>query len=486
MKNFDKLEPKRVWAIFREICSIGHPSGHEEKLAAAIAGRAEERGLAVRRDSAGNLRIDRPAAPGFENAPAVLLQAHLDMVPQAAPGVAFDFLNDPIPPVVKEGWVVSAAGTTLGADDGIGVAAALALLFDADFRCGPIAVLLTVSEEVGLNGAQALPKAFLAGKFLLNLDSEEEGELCVGCAGGARLDLELEVPFEPVPAGMAGVSAEIRNLAGGHSGMNIGDRRGNAVRFLGELLTRCPELRVGRVSGGTLDNVIPRSAAAWCAIDPELLPAVRTRAAHLAVELAATFDAPADFRIELHPAELPERVWEAAFQKRLAVAVAGAPDGVFTRDFRSGQIETSSNLAALRSEGGALRIRTSQRSFSDAERERATRRLIDWFAPLGAKPTVDSSYPGWAPEWESPLLQEAVGVYRELFGAEPVVKVIHAGLECGILRAANPELQLISFGPTLENAHSPSERLEIASVPKFDRFLRELVGRIARMKGAER
>ena len=195
MKNFDKLEPKRVWAIFREICSIGHPSGHEEKLAAAIAGRAEERGLAVRRDSAGNLRIDRPAAPGFENAPAVLLQAHLDMVPQAAPGVAFDFLNDPIPPVVKEGWVVSAAGTTLGADDGIGVAAALALLFDADFRCGPIAVLLTVSEEVGLNGAQALPKAFLAGKFLLNLDSEEEGELCVGCAGGARLTLTFDAAW---------------------------------------------------------------------------------------------------------------------------------------------------------------------------------------------------------------------------------------------------------------------------------------------------
>ncbi len=478
MKNPDKLEPRGVWTIFKEICAIGHPSGHEERLASALADLAERNHLVARRDSVGNLRIDRAAAPGFENAPRVILQAHLDMVPQSAPGVAFDFLTDPIPLAEKDGWIVSAAGTTLGSDDGIGVAAAMALLLDPGFRGGPLAAVFTVSEEVGLNGALALSKEFLAGDYLLNLDSEEEGQLYIGCAGGARLELDLEIPFVPAPSGMAGVSAEIRHLAGGHSGINIGDRRGNAVRFLGELLKRCPELRVARIAGGTLDNVIPRDASAWCAVAPEQLTRLRTRAAHLAIELAAGFDAPADFRMELRPAECPEQLWEESFRTGVAAALADAPDGVFARDVRSGQVETSSNLAAVRCEGGVLKIRTSQRSFSDPERRRATDRMIGWFAPLGAKFTVDNSYPGWEPDWDSPLLGTAVALYRELFGAEPQVKVIHAGLECGILQAANPDLQLISFGPTLENPHSPAERLEIASVPKFDRFLRKLVERL--------
>lgn len=473
-----KLEPAPVWRLFDAICAIPHPSGHETRLAAALAALAEKNGLAVRIDVTGNLRIDRPASPGFEDSPMILLQGHLDMVPQALATVDFDFTREPIPLTVEDGWVRSAAGTTLGSDDGIGVAAAMALLLDPELKCGPLAGVFTVSEEVGLNGALALSAEFLKGDFLLNLDSEEEGQLYIGCAGGARLEIDVELPQAAVPPGYTGLCCEIKNLAGGHSGVDIHLRRGNAVAFLARLLEKLPEFEVAALSGGTLDNVIPREAVAFGAADPARLAALRLRAANRALEFAREFDAPPDFAVELRPAVLPERVWERSFREKLVALLATCPNGVRSMDRALDVVRTSTNLAAVKTDGAQLKIRTSQRSLVDAERQKLTDEIAAHFVPAGGRPTVDNSYPGWEPDPESELLRTAESLYRELFGTPPQVKVIHAGLECGILAGINPALQMISFGPTLIHPHSPSEKLNIASVGRFYEFLRKLVSQL--------
>lgn len=478
MKKLGSLSPAPVWEIFEMICSIPHPSGHEAALAEALAAAARERGLAVRRDAAGNLRIARAAAPGFESAPVVLLQAHLDMVPQTAPGVKFDFLTDPIPPEIRGKWVVSGAGTTLGSDNGIGVAAAVALLFDPAWRGGALAGVFTVSEEVGLNGALALSPEMLEGTYLLNLDSEEEGELYLGCAGGARLTLTFDVAFQPVSAGMTGVRCTVGGMAGGHSGCNIADRRGNAIRLLARLLERSPELLVASFDGGTCDNAIPREAAVCGALPADGVEPFRTRAEAFAREAAGEFDAPPEFRIEVEAAPLPERVWREAFRDRVLGALTGCPDGPTAFDSALGVVRTSSNLASVRSEGERLIVATSQRSQIDAERAALTEAIAQRFRAAGGAAAVSHAYPGWEPRLDSRLFSTAASLYRELFGKRPEPKVIHAGLECGILSGINPKLEILSFGPTLENPHSPGERLDIASVGRFWRFLRELISRL--------
>ena len=482
MKDLKDIEPALVWKLFEAIAAVPHPSGHEEALVTMLVGLADRHDLPARRDKAGNLRIDRPASPGREGAPTVLLQGHLDMVPQAGPGSSFDFQRDPIRLKREGNFISSAGGTTLGADNGLGVAAALALLFDPGFETGPLAGVFTLSEEVGLNGAMALDPAFLDGDFLLNLDSEDEGEICIGCAGGARLELDFPISAEPVPDGMTGVSVMVRNLAGGHSGINIGDRRGNAVRFAAGLLERCPQLRVADWNGGTLDNVIPREAVVRGAVSPGFFEELRRKAVTFAKELRKGFDAPVDFRIDVGSAPLPERVWTVPFQERVIRALLSCPDGPTGMDHALGVIRTSSNLAAIFSEGDTLKIRTSQRSLVDGEREKLTREIAACFENAGAVAKVDNAYPGWAPEPDSPLLAEACLLYRELFHRDAVVRVIHAGLECGILAGRRPGLKMISFGPTILDAHSPAERADVASTQRFFRFLRELTLRLGGRK----
>ena len=478
MKKLDTLSPAPVWEIFELICSIPHPSGHEAALAEALSAMARERGLAVRRDAAGNLRIDRAAAPGFESAPAVLLQAHLDMVPQTAPGVKFDFLTDPIPPEIRGEWVVSGAGTTLGSDNGIGVAAAVALLFDPAWRGGALAGVFTVSEEVGLNGALALSPEMLEGIYLLNLDSEEEGELYLGCAGGARLTLAFDAAFRPVSARMTGVRCTVGGMAGGHSGCNIADRRGNAIRLLARLLKESPELQIASFDGGTCDNAIPREAVVSGALPAETFESFRRRAEAFEREVAGEFDAPPEFRIEVESAPLPEQVWQESFRDRVLDALTGCPDGPTAFDSALGVVRTSSNLAAVRSEGERLVVATSQRSQIDAERVALTEAIAERFRAAGATASVSHAYPGWEPRLDSRLFSTAASLYRELFGRKPEPKVIHAGLECGILSGINPKLEILSFGPTLENPHSPGERLDIAAVGRLWKFLRELILRL--------
>ncbi len=464
-----------LWRHFEEICAIPHPSGHERALAQHLARAARDNGLKAEIDPAGNLRIERPASPGCETRPRIILQAHLDMVPQAADGTEFNFRTSSIPLKVEGGFLRSSLPTTLGGDDGAGVAAALALLFDRKLEAGPLAGVFTVSEEVGLNGALALDPAFLDGDYLLNLDSEDEGEICIGCAGGARMEADFPLNWHDTPAGTTGIRVEITGLAGGHSGINIDDRRGNAVLYLARLLELLPELAVAALSGGTLDNVIPREAIAMTAAPEAQLPELRLRAANFGLKLAEEFDAPPEFTVALRPAARPARVWEPELQHRIIHALAHCPNGALAHDRRLHIVRTSSNLAAVHSNGDTLAVRTSQRSLSDQERAKLTQELVKQFTAAGAIPRIDNCYPGWEPQPNSRLLEQAQERHAACFGHPAAITVIHAGLECGILSGKRPGLQLISFGPTLHDPHSPAERLDIASTERFFLYLKDLV-----------
>ena len=470
-----------VWRLFEEICSIPHPSGYEEKLGAWVVQQAKANGLKARRDKVGNIRIDRPAAPGFEKAPLTVMQAHLDMVPQLEEGETFDFLRDPIVLKEENGWVRAAKRTTLGSDDGIGVAAALAILFDKSLQCGPLAAVFTVEEETGLTGAAALSEEFLKGDFLLNLDSEEEGIFYVGCAGGARLEMTFAPGGECSPGHLQGVQIAVRGLAGGHSGCNIADRRGNAVLFLCRFLAGHPEVRIADVSGGNLDNVIPREAfATGRCPDIALLQDAATR---FQESLKEEFDAPAEFEVAVTPCEEPYYIWEEEPQKKILDCLSTLPNGVISFDEDFNAVRTSSNLAAWSVRYGFLHVRTSQRSLVNQEREELTADLAARCAAAGGKSSIGSVYSGWTPMAGSPVAAFSKEVYCELFGREPEIKVIHAGLECGILREKSPRLDMISFGPTLTDPHSPAEKLEIASVPRFYAFLQALLVKIAKKNG---
>lgn len=473
-----KLEPASVWSLFNTICSIPHPSGHETKLALKLASLAKDNGLFAKIDAAGNLRIDRPASPGYENAPKILLQAHLDMVPQALTNIDFDFNLMPIPMTVEDGWVKSAAGTTLGGDDGIGVAAAMSLLLDKQIKCGALSGVFTVSEEVGLKGAYALSEEFLKGDFLLNLDSEEEGQLYIGCAGGARLGIDIELPLTATPSNYIGLSCEIKNLPGGHSGVNIHQRRGNAIVFLARLMKKMPEFEISALSGGTFDNVIPSNAIALGAVKLQQLTKLQSCTAEAAVEFTREIDSAMDCAVELQPTSLPERVWERKFRDKMIELLASCPNGVCSSDNLFNIPSTSSNLAALKTEGALLKINTSQRGLVEAERKKLTSEIASHFASVNGRAKEDNSYPGWKPDLQSELLYTAKLLYQELFAIPPQVKIIHAGLECGVLAKINPALKMISFGPTILHAHSPLEKLNINSVERFYKFLKLLIIRL--------
>ena len=470
-------ECEAVWRLFEEICSIPHPSGYEAKLGEWVLRQAQAHHLKAERDSFGNIRIDRPASKGYENAPLTILQAHLDMVPQAEEGEDFNFLLDPIRLQEENGWVRSAARTTLGSDDGIGVAAALALLFDEEFQCGPLAALFTVEEETGLTGANNVSAEYLRGDFLLNLDSEEEGIFYVGCAGGVRLEAVFDPGSEPVDAD-CGAEVVVRGLAGGHSGANIADRRGNAVQFLNRFLAAHPEFRVSAVSGGSLDNVIPREAAAVGICGD--MQALQDAAKHFQKTLREEFNAPDSFVICIKACEAPLSVWKSSRQNEILQCLSTMPNGVIAFDSRFDVVRTSSNLAAWSMENGMLRVRTSQRSLANQERKQLTGDLIARLERAGGKCTENNPYSGWEPSPESVIAGLSREVYKDMFGKVPEIKVIHAGLECGILREKNDRADMISFGPTLTDPHSPAEKLEIASVPRFYSFLQALLLKIAK------
>lgn len=471
MDSMLELEPRLVWKFFDIICSIPHPSGYEAALGAKLAEIAAGYGLTARRDAAGNWRIDRPAAPGFEERPAILLQAHLDMVP-VAEDPAFDFKTSPVSTWIDGDWL-RAKGTTLGADNGIGVAVAMAALCDPGLKCGALAGIFTVGEEIGLNGAAAIDPDFLSGKYLLNLDGGPEGDGCIGCAGGCRTEFvftpEYESQFSGVPVQIA-----LSGLPGGHSGICIHENRGNAVKALADFLLEHPEIRLFYFESGSADNAIPGEgvAAGYFSGDIDVLK-----------KSAAVSESILRRELNLKEAKLTvtagtvssERVWHGDFQKRLLSALSIAPNGVMKMDEELNIVHTSSNLAAVFTEPEHIRVRTSQRSLDDEQRELATAMLIAHFENSGAAASTGNSYPGWKPQYNSKLIRVCSEIWQKRSGRPMTLGAIHGGLEPGAFSKKNPELELISIGPDANGCHTPAECLSISSTARFYNYLFEVI-----------
>ena len=471
------LHPRELWDLFFAICAIPHPSGHETALSNFLKKKAENAGLKVHQDKIKNLLIEKPATPGRENCKTVILQSHLDMVPQKSNDIDFNPEKDPISPVIDGEWI-RAEGTSLGADNGIGTAAAMAIMLDNKLEHGPLKALFTISEETGLVGAQKVSKDFLDGDILINLDSENENHICVGCAGGARLSSDFMIEWDELRPNIKAFKIEVSGLPGGHSGCDIHKNRGNAIKLLVDLLQNVSEvidLRISMMDGGTLDNVIPHGAFAVVTVPQEekdvLIEATRM--------FASGARAQHDFE---HPimevAEswyMPTKVWKPEFADKILYVLSECPHGVISMsNSMPGVVKTSNNLAVLETSMNKLRVKTSQRSFYEDDREELTSSISDLFDNAGSLSYVDSEYPGWAPNEDSEVVSLLCDVYQEA-SEEVLKKAIHAGLECGVFNSIKPELDLVSFGPTIENAHTTDERVKISSVNNFYNRLKKLL-----------
>ena len=476
MKSIGELSPALVWGIFEEITRVPRPSKHEEKIIEYLVDFAKKHNLQHKVDGAGNVVIYKPATPGYEDHAAVVLQSHSDMVCEKNSDKEHDFMVDPIEAYIDGEWV-KAKGTTLGADCGIGMAAALAVLVDDSLKHPAIEALFTVDEETGLTGAFNLAPDMLSGKYLLNLDSEDEGELFIGCAGGIDTLATFTYKSERTPKDYAWMRVEIGGLKGGHSGDNIPDGLGNSNKIMARLLQLAEErygLRISDFNGGNLRNAIPREAFAIVGVPQgkraAFLRLVKSFAADIAAELQYT---DSGFWMRAEECDKPTRVIDLDTQSRLLLAIVSVANGVLAMSFAmKGLVETSTNLASVKFlPKNRIQVVTSQRSSVESAKRYAARTVEGTFRLAGAKVVHSDGYPGWAPNPQSHLLDVAVAKYRELFGKEPVVRAIHAGLECGLFLEKYPHLEMISFGPTLRGVHSPDERLEIATVDKFWRHL---------------
>lgn len=485
MEILKGLKPQAVWAYFEEICQIPRPSRKEEKIAAWLMEFARKHGLEARQDEAGNVLIVKSASKGKENAPAVVLQAHMDMVCEKNSDVQHDFDKDPIEPYIDGGWV-KAKGTTLGADDGIGIAAALAVLTSEDIQHGPLECLFTVDEETGLTGAFALKPGFFNGKILLNLDSEDEGEMFIGCAGG--IDTVIHLPYESTvtPAHKFAVKITVKGLLGGHSGDDINKGRGNAIKILNRFLWEMNDkhgIQVAAFAGGNLRNAIAREASAVIVFDEILKETIRVDFNIYMAEMEEVWKiTEPGLKLELESVELPAEVLSQQSTEKLLDSLYACPHGVFAMSYRMpGMVETSTNLAAVKFTGDhTILITTSQRSDVDSEKMNIAHMVAAVFKLVGARIEHGEGYPGWAPNPDSAILKIAVESYKHLFGKEPIVRSIHAGLECGLFLEKYPGMDMISFGPTLRGVHSPDEKIDIETVEKWWKHLVDILERVAK------
>ncbi|MEC9487739.1 MAG: aminoacyl-histidine dipeptidase [Prosthecochloris sp.] len=465
------LEPQPLWRHFYRLTQIPRPSGHEEHIRSFMSGFGTSLGLHTSVDDAGNVLIRKPATPGMEHCKGVILQAHLDMVPEKESDSPHDFRHDPLTPFVDGEWV-RARGTTLGADNGIGVAAIMSILESSSLPHGPLEALLTSNEENGMSGAFGLRSGLLQGDILLNLDSEDEGELFTGCAGGLEGTVTFTCGQQKPPADYRGYDIRIRGLKGGHSGMDIHLGRGNANKIMNRLLFEAylrHGILLGSLDGGGLRNAIARESTARIAIpsrsERDVLATLERHAGIIRQELSTTDPG---MEIEAEPAPLPDSIMDDGSLQKLLRITAAFPDGVMRMSHEMpGLVETSNNLASMRAEGGRATIACLLRSSVDSARD-DLQRMIESIAGLaGAEAVFDGAYPGWKPDPESEVLQLMQHVYEHTFGHSPQVRAVHAGLECGIIGAACPGLDMISFGPTIRSPHSPDERVRIASVSRF-------------------
>lgn len=482
MSILSGLKPQPLWNHFEKLCGIPHPSKHEQLIGKFLADWGRSLGLETILDETGNVIIRKPATKGMEDRPWVCLQAHMDMVPQKNADVAHDFLKDPIKPRV-DGNFVRATGTTLGADNGIGVAAAMAVLDSKDLAHGPIEVLITVDEEAGMTGAKGLKPGILKSKMMLNLDSESDEELCVGCAGGMDTSVKVAAPEEDLPAGLTAFSVRLSGLRGGHSGIDIHLGRGNSNILLTRLLWEASEefgIRLCSFAGGDLRNVIPRESKAVVAVASGKAKRFARIMEELGKVLAAEFStADPDMKVEVAPVDVPAKGLSRGLSRKLLSALFSAPNAVsYMSADMPGLTETSSNLAAVRIGGGEMTIISLQRSAVDTRKFELGHRLKAHFELIGAEVTNTDGYSGWKPNPKSPLLKLMVDVYKPIFGKEPKVAATHGGLECGILMGKYPGLDAISMGANLHFPHSPDEHVEIDSVGKFWNYLVQILKQI--------
>ncbi|MFI3289542.1 MAG: aminoacyl-histidine dipeptidase [Rikenellaceae bacterium] len=474
-KDFETLNPQAVWRHFKNIMAIPHPSGHEAALGRYITNFATSLGLESEVDGAGNVIVRKGATEGMESRKGVILQAHLDMVPQKNGDKVFDFESDPIEGYIDGDWV-RADGTTLGADNGLGVAAALAILEDTTLKHGDLELLFTASEETGMDGAYALTADQLRGDILLNLDTEEHGELCIGCAGGLDLIVTFDHELIPTPQGEDYVARRLMvgGLRGGHSGIEIDQQRGNAIKLLFRFLRFTKlDLLIAAVDGGSLKNAIPREAYVDILIQNDDLELFEEQVARYEQTIAEEHSpVESSIKVSLSEIEYPECMIEDNAASCMVWSIAGAPDGVYRMSNHiPGLVQTSSNLGVIRSEGEQTTATIFVRSSMESEKIALADHIASVFELADAEVECDGSHPAWQPNTASPILNIMKEGYRELFGSEPKVLAVHAGLECGLIGATYPRLDMISFGPTIVSPHSPAERAQISSVADFYRLL---------------
>jgi len=465
------LEPKSVWYYFKEILEIPRPSKKEDKIKAYLIDFGKKHNLETLTDEVGNVLIRKPATKGMENRKSVVLQSHMDMVCEKNSDTQHDFDHDPIEVYIEDGWV-TAKGTTLGGDDGIGVAAALAILASDEIQHGPVEALFTVDEETGLTGAFGLKPGFLQSEILLNLDSEDEGQLFIGCAGGQ--DTQAWLPYDKVeaPENHEAFTIKVFGLKGGHSGDDINKNRGNANKILNRFLwenNNKLSIKLHNFDGGNLRNAIAREAFATIMVPAEkadeLKKAIETYRNTMKFEFHVTEP---DLNITVESCDLPEFVVDNESADLLYNALYACPHGVMAmsadiKDF----VETSTNLASVKFQEDEILITTSQRSSVESRKQSVTNMVTSVFNLAGGRTETSEGYPGWAPNPNSEIVDLTANLYKKLFNMEPEVLAIHAGLECGLIGDKYPGMDMISYGPTIKGAHSPDERMEIESVQKF-------------------
>ncbi len=478
-KDIRSLKPAALWGYFADICGIPHPSYHEEAIRRYMVDFAKANGIECLEDEAHNVIMRIPATAGMENRKGLILQAHLDMVPQKNGDKQFDFEKDAIEAWIDGDWV-RANGTTLGADNGIGAAAAMAVLTDKTLKHGPVEVLFTATEEAGMEGAFGLKAGVLNGDILLNLDSETEGELYVGCAGG--LDANIALPYleEPAPKGYAAQKIEIKGLKGGHSGIEIILERANANKVMNRFLYAAERdlgVRLAAIDGGGLRNAIPREATATVIVPESHLDGFKKALAEYEKTIIEEFKGVEDaVSIKAADAPMPATVFDHAAQAALLRAVYACPNGVIRMSkSMPGIVQTSLNLARVVSDKGIVKMQCLLRSSSNSEKFDLGEMVRSAFERAGAKVELSGAYDGWTPNMDSPILKTMIAGYKALYGKEPAITAIHAGLECGIISGPYPKLDMISFGPTIQYPHSPDEKVNVPAVQKFWDYLRYTV-----------
>jgi dipeptidase D len=475
MSDIRHLEPKQLWNYFHDITQIPHPSKKEKKLVEYVVAFGKKHNLETIVDKAGNVIIRKPATKGMENRKCVIFQTHLDMVPQKNSDKKHDFEKDPIETIIDGEWV-KANGTTLGSDNGIGVAATLAVFASKDIVHGPIEALFTIDEETGMTGVFGLEPGMMKGDILMNLDSEDEGELYVGCAGGIDVSAVKTYAEESSPKGMTAYKIYAKGLKGGHSGVDIALARANSNKLMFRFLMQAEAdfgIRLAEASGGDLRNAIPRESYSII-----LVPEIKAEEFEAFVKsydkvYKAEFqETEPDLLFTCEKTAVPARVMNQGDQYRIIRAVFVCPNGVVRMSqAMKGLVETSNNLAIVKCKDGKFEAYNLTRSSVDSAKEATAWKIAAVFQLINAEVKLNGGYPGWKPNMHSPILKTMSKVYNDMYGKIPEIRAIHAGLECGILGGVYPDLDMISFGPTIRYPHSPDEKVHIASVVKFFDFL---------------